>query len=238
MPGWGISPNNSRWIPCRRYRKSFFLPGKVLSRYFRKRFLLHLRKSFQKGKLQFHGELESLGHPVAFEALCQKASRMEWVVYAKPPFGGPEQVLKYLARYTHRVAISNRRLLSMEDGQVTFEWKDYADGNQTKTITLEAVEFIRRFLLHVLPSGFVHIRHFGFLANRKRKEKLALCRSLLDGSQTVSESGADSSGVRDSDSAEQPRRCPVCKIGRVVRIQVLTAAACVCLPAPLIADTS
>ena len=104
---------------------------------------------------------------------------MEWVVYAKRPFGGPEQVLKYLARYTHRVAISNRRLLSMEDGRVTFEWKDYAAGNQTKTMTLEAVEFIRRFLLHVLPSGFVHIRHFGFLANRKRKEKLALCRSLL-----------------------------------------------------------
>jgi len=238
VPGGGISPDNSRWIPCRRYRKSFFLPGKVLSRYFRKRFLIHLRKSFQKGKLQFHGELESLGHPVAFEALCQKASRMEWVVYAKPPFGGPEQVLKYLARYTHRVAISNRRLLSMEDGRVTFEWKDYADGNQTKTMTLEAVEFIRRFLLHVLPSGFVHIRHFGFLANRKRKQKLALCRSLLDGSQAVSEPGAHSSGTRDSDSAEQPRRCPVCKIGRLVRIQVLTAAACVCLPAPLIADTS
>jgi hypothetical protein len=238
VPGGGISPDNSRWIPCRRYRKSFFLPGKVLGRYFRKRFLIHLRRSFQKGKLQFHGELEPLGHPVAFEALCQRAGRMEWVVYAKRPFGGPEQVLKYLARYTHRVAISNRRLLSMEDGRVTFEWKDYADGNQTKTMTLEAVEFIRRFLLHVLPSGFVHIRHFGFLANRKRKEKLALCRSLLDGSQAVSEPGADSPGVRDSDSAEQPRRCPVCKIGRLIRIQVLTAAACVCLPAPLIADTS
>jgi hypothetical protein len=197
-----------------------------------------LRRSFQKGKLQFHGELESLGHPVAFEALCLKARRVEWVVYAKRPFGGPEQVLKYLARYTHRVAISNRRLLSMEDGRVTFEWKDYAGGNQTKTMTLEAVEFIRRFLLHVLPSGFVHIRHFGFLANRKRKEKLALCRSLLDGTQALSGPGADSPTVPDSDSAEQPRRCPVCKIGRLVRIQALTAAACVCLPAPLIADTS
>jgi hypothetical protein len=238
VPGGGISPDNSRWIPCRRYRKSFFLPGKVLSRYFRKRFLIHLRRSFQKGKLQFHGELESLGHPVAFEALCQKAGRMEWVVYAKRPFGGPEQVLKYLARYTHRVAISNRRLLSMEDGRVTFEWKDYADGSQTKTMTLEAVEFIRRFLLHVLPSGFVHIRHFGFLANRKRKEKLALCRSLLDGIQGVSGPGADSPTVPDSDSAEQPRRCPVCKVGRLIRIQALTAVACVCLPAPLIPDTS
>ena len=107
------------------------------------------------------------------------------MVYAKRPFGGPELVLKYLARYTHRVAISNRRLLSMQDGRVTFQWKDYADGNPIKTMTLEAVEFVRRFLLHVLPSGFVHIRHFGFLANRKRKEKLALCRSLLDGSQAV-----------------------------------------------------
>jgi len=175
---------------------------------------------------------------VAFEALCQKAGRMEWVVYAKRPFGGPEQVLKYLARYTHRVAISNRRLLSMQDGRVTFEWKDYADGSQTKTMTLEAVEFIRRFLLHVLPSGFVHIRHFGFLANRKRKEKLALCRSLLDGTQAVRGPGADSPTVHDSNSAEQLRRCPVCKVGRLIRVQALTAAACVCLPALLIADTS
>ena len=238
VPGGGISPDNSRWIPCRRYRKSFFLPGKVLSRRFRKRFLIHLRRSFQKGKLQFHGELESLAHPVAFEALCQKAGRMEWVVYAKRPFGGPEQVLKYLARYTHRVAISNRRVLSMENGRVTFEWKDYAAGNQTKTMTLEAVEFIRRFLLHVLPSGFVHIRHFGFLANRKRKEKLALCRSLLGASQAVSEASADSPGSRDSASEERLRRCPICKTGQLIRIQVLTAAACACLPAPMISDTS
>ena len=132
------------------------------------------------------------------------------MVYAKRPFGGPEQVLKYLARYTHRVAISNRRLLSMEDGRVTFEWKDYAAGNQTKTMTLEAVEFIRRFLLHVLPSGFVHIRHFGFLANRKRKEKLALCRSLLAAPQAVSDASTDSPGSRDSASEERLRRCPLC----------------------------
>src|SRR6185369_13537435 len=158
--------------PCRRYRKSFFLPGKVLSRCFRKRFLIHLRKSFQKGKLQFHGELESLGHPVAFEALCQKAGRREWVVYAKPPFGGPEQVLKYLARYTHRVAISNHRLLKVEDGRVFFTWKDYARENQVKTMALPAIGFIRRFLLHVLPSGFLRIRHYGLLANRHREEKL------------------------------------------------------------------
>jgi hypothetical protein len=238
VPGGGISPDNSRWIPCRRYRKSFFLPGKVLSRFFRKRFLVHLRRSFQKGKLQFHGELESLAQPAAFEALCQKAGRREWVVYAKRPFGGPEQVLKYLARYTHRVAISNRRLLSIENGRVTFEWKDYAAGNQTKTMTLEAVEFIRRFLLHVLPSGFVHIRHFGFLANRKRKESLALCQSLVAASPLVSEVSVDSPGSHDATTEEQPHRCPVCKTGRLIRIQVLTAAACECLPVPRIADTS
>jgi Putative transposase/Transposase zinc-binding domain len=238
VPGGGISPDNSRWIPCRKYRKSFFLPVKVLSAFFRKRFLIHLRRAYRKGKLQFHGELESLASPTVFEALCQKAGRLKWVVYAKRPFGGPEQVLKYLARYTHRVAISNRRLLSMEGGRVTFEWKDYAAGNQTKTMTLEAVEFMRRFLLHVPPSGFVHIRHFGFLANRKRKASLALCRSLLRAPQMVIEASANSPGDRDSAPKEQPRRCPVCKTGRLTIIQALTAAACACLPVPMIADTS
>jgi len=238
VPGGGISPDNSRWIPCRKYRKPFFLPVKVLSAFFRKRFLIHLRRAYRKGKLQFHGELESLAQPAAFEALCQKAGRLKWVVYAKRPFGGPEQVLKYLARYTHRVAISNRRLLSMEDGRVTFEWKDYAAGNQTKTMTLQAVEFIRRFLLHVPPSGFVHIRHFGFLANRKRKAKLALCRSLLRAPQMVIEASPNSPGNRDSAPKEPPRRCPVCQTGRLTIIQALTAAACACLPVPVIADTS
>ncbi|SPE38429.1 hypothetical protein SBA6_890003 [Candidatus Sulfopaludibacter sp. SbA6] len=231
VPGGGISPDNSRWIPCRRYRKSFFLPVKVLSRRFRKRFLIHLRRAFRKGKLQFHGELESIAQPAAFEALCRKAGQLKRVVYAKRPFGGPEQVLRYLARYTHRVAISNRRLLSLTDGRVAFEWKDYADGNQTKTMTLEAVEFIRRFLLHVLPSGFVHIRHFGFLANRKRKEKLALCRSLLSARQTVI--GASAGSSSDGYSATQepaPHRCPVCKTGRMIFMQVLTTAALDCLP--------
>jgi hypothetical protein len=180
-----------------------------------------------------------LAQPAAFEALCQKAGHLKWVVYAKPPFGGPEQVLRYLARYTHRVAISNRRLVSLEDGRVTFEWKDYAAGNQTKTMTLEAVEFIRRFLLHVLPSGFVHIRHFGFLANRNRKEKLTLCRSLLGAPQMVVEASADPSSSRNSTTEEQStRRCPVCKTGRLIIIQALTAAACACLPAPMIADSS
>ena len=123
--------------------------------------------AFQKGQLSFHGELEPLAKPAAFAALCDQAGHPKWVVYAKPPFGGPEQVLKYLARYVQRAAISNSRLISLENGRVTFAWKDYADGNQSKTMTLDAVEFIRRFLLQVLPSGFVGIRHFGFLDNRK-----------------------------------------------------------------------
>jgi hypothetical protein len=236
VPGGGISPDHSRWIAC---RNSFFLPVKVLSRLFRKRFLIHLRKAFQKGKLQLHGELQSLAKPAAFEELCDRAGKIAWVVYAKRPFGGPEQVLKYLARYTHRIAISNRRLISMANGQVTFEWKDYADGGQTKTMTLEAVEFIRRFLLHVLPSGFVHIRHFGFLANRKRKASLALCRSLLPTRQTVTETVAASSNDCDSTIVDEAsHRCPVCKIGRMIFIQVLTAAALACLPAPMVANTS
>jgi hypothetical protein len=237
VPGGGISADNSRWIPCRKYRKSFFLPVQVLSAFFRKRFLRHLRRAFQKGKLQFHGELAPLAQPAAFEALCQRAADVKWVVYAKRPFGAPEQVLKYLARYTHRVAISNQRLLSLEDGRVTFEWKDYAAGHQTKTMTLEAVEFIRRFLLHVLPSGFVHIRHFGFLANRKRKEKLALCRSLMDASPMAIEAGADS--PRDSTLEERlSRRCPVCQNGRLILVKLLTAAACASLLARMIPDTS
>jgi len=161
------------------------------------------------------------------------------VVYAKRPFGGPEQVLKYLARYTHRVAISNRRLLSLTDGRVTFEWKDYADGNQTKAMALEAVEFIRRFLLHVFPSGFVHIRHFGFLSNRRRKVKLALCRSLLPARQAAVENSADSATNRDSPAEEaMARLCPVCKVGRLMFVQALSGEGLDSLLTPTVADTS
>jgi hypothetical protein len=236
VPGGGISPDRSQWIAC---RNSFLLPVKVLSRFFRNRFLIHLRKAFQKGKLQFHGELQSLAQPTAFEELCDRAGKIAWVVYAKRPFGGPDQVLKYLARYTHRIAISNRRLRSMADGRVTFEWKNYADGGQTKTMTLEAVEFIRRFLLHVLPSAFVHIRHFGFLANRKRKASLALCRCLLHTRQTAAEAGAESTSDCDSTPVELvSHQCPICKIGRMILIEALTAAALACLGAPMAANTS
>jgi hypothetical protein len=219
VPGGGISPDGARWVGCK--KKSFFLPVKVLSSRFRNLFLMYLRNASQAGRLKFHGEMAALASPPAFEALCRQARRIEWVVFVKPPFGGPEQVLKYLARYTHRVAISNRRLLSMEDGHVTFEYKDYAGGNQTKIMTLAATEFIRRFLLHILPSGFVRIRQFGFLANRARGKKLALCRALLGAvpprKPTVLD---DSSRVEERDD----KRCPACKTGHLVLIGIVPNA--------------
>lgn len=221
VPGGGIGPDGARWISC---RKSFFLPVRVLSRLFRRTFLTYLRKAFRQGKLKFHGEMAGLAEPAAFEALCRQASRIEWVVYAKAPFGGPEQVLKYLARYTHRVAISNRRLLSMEDGRVNFEWKNYAGGNKTKTMTLNVVEFIRRFLLHILPGGFVRIRQFGFLSNRVRREKLALCRALL-AAEPATASLASSSGDAKTEDRDRTT-CPVCKSGHLIRIETIPPATC------------
>lgn len=218
VPGGGISPDGSRWIFS---RKKFFLPCKVLSRQFRRTFLAYLQKAFRKGNLRFYGESAKLAAPDAFEAFCRQASNIEWVVYAKPPFGGPAQVLKYLARYTHRVAISNRRLVSLEDGKVSFQWKDYADGDQTKTMTLDAIEFIRRFLLHVPPAGFVRIRHYGFLANRVRKEKLAQCRSLLETRSLAEERDIDR--PRAKESREDLRRCPVCGIGKLVLVSFVVA---------------
>ncbi len=152
--------------------------------------------------------------------MCEKAADIEWVVHLKPPFGGPERVLKYLARYTHRVAISNHRLRSLENGRVSFDWKDYADHNRSKTMTLDAVEFIRRFLLHVLPSGFVRIRQFGFLANRVRKEKLEQCRALLAARQPHT---TIDSHDRPHAELEDPHRCPVCKLGRLIVIEFLSA---------------
>ena len=218
VPGGGISPDGDRWIGCK--KKSFFLPVNVLRSRFRRLFLIYLRKAFQEDRLNFHGEMAGFAQPAAFEAMCQQAARIKWVVFVKPPFGGPEQVLKYLARYTHRVAISNRRLLSMEEGRVTFEYKDYADDNKTKVMTLEATEFIRRFLLHILPSGFVRIRQFGFLANRARGKKLAICRALLRATPPAKTAAIDQSRKVEDDR----RRCPACKIGHLVLIRVVPVA--------------
>jgi hypothetical protein len=169
--------DGTRWIAC---RPGFFLPVRVLSRLFRRLFLDELRAAFEAGNLAFFGELAGLAEPTALGRRLRELRRIEWVVYAKPPFGGPAQVLAYLGRYTHRVAITNSRLISMAGDRVTFGWKDYRHHGKFKVLTLDAHEFIRRFLLHTLPDGFHRIRHYGFLANGHRAEKLALCRKLLD----------------------------------------------------------
>ena len=217
VPGGGISLDGSRWITCR--KSSFFLPVCLLSHRFRQKFLRQLEQAFRNGMLRLCGELRPLADLAAFRTLCEKAARSKWVVHVKPPFGGPERVLKYLARYTHRVAISNHRLQSLEQGRVTFEWKDYADRGRTKNMTLDAVQFMRRFLLHVLPSGMVRIRQFGFLANRVRKQKLELCRTLLAVLQPPAPVGSDSS---DPDLPDT-HVCPVCKHGRMIIIELLSA---------------
>jgi hypothetical protein len=160
-------------------RPGFFLPVKVLSKLFRRLFLKHLDAAFQAGRLHFFNALEMLAQPRNFTRLLAELRGIGWVVYAKPPFGGPEQVLAYLGRYTHRVAIANSRLVKLEDGQVSFRWRDYRQQALNKVMTLTAEEFIRRFLLHTLPDGFQRIRHYGFLANGHRADKLALCRRLL-----------------------------------------------------------
>jgi hypothetical protein len=152
---------------------------KVLSRVFRGKFVAGLKRLFRQHRLGFHGKLEPLREPRPFHAFLRQLFRQDWVVYAKPPFGGPEHVLQYLARYTHRVAISNHRLVSLADGKVTFLWKDYAHGNKKRKMTVTTDEFLRRFLLHVLPRGFVRIRHFGFLSARRRRESIAVSRQVL-----------------------------------------------------------
>ncbi|WP_374503307.1 IS91 family transposase [Zoogloea sp.] len=179
VPGGGLSPDGERWIACRR---GFFLPVRVLSRLFRRRFVEELEKLYRVGRLQFFGEHEDLTDASAFGRWLVPLKRCEWVVHAKRPFAGPEAVLAYLSRYTHRVAISNRRLVAMDEKGVSFRWKDYRAQGRTrlKTMTLAADEFMRRFLLHVLPTGFHRIRHYGLLANAGRQHHLAKARVLLD----------------------------------------------------------
>jgi hypothetical protein len=214
VPGGGLSPEGTRWVAC---RPGFFLPVRVLSRLYRGKFLAFLQEAFEQRQLGFHGQQQGLADPAAFQNWLASLRQTDWVVYAKRPFGGPEQVLKYLARYTHRVAIANHRLVQMEDGKVSFHWKDYADGSQQKTMALDAVEFIRRFLLHVLPSGFVRIRHYGLLANRHREEKVALCRTLLSRPQPEEASVAETPTEPPvHGSGECPERCPVCGKGRLI----------------------
>ncbi len=219
VPGGGFSSDGSTWVSC---RDNFFLPVRVLSRVFRGKFMAGLRRARQKGQLVFLGAQAGLSEVAAFEEWLDQSVRNEWVVYAKAPFGGPEQVLKYLARYTHRVAISNQRLLSCEEGQVTFRWKDYADGSAQKAMTLSADEFLRRFLTHVLPRGFVKIRHFGFLANRYRQQQLALARKLLNVAEAPPPTTAcPPIAIGDTDDEGDAIRCPACGQGRLHDIEQL-----------------
>src|ERR1700730_6991961 len=221
VPGGGLSPDRTQWISC---QAGFFLSVRVLSRLFRRLFLEYLLKAFDAGKLEFFSFLELLRDRSSFLDYLAPLREAEWVVYAKRPFAGPEQVLDYVGRYTHRVAISNNRLLDIAESKVTFRYNDYRHDAQHKTMVLEAHEFIRRFLLHVLPDGFQRIRYYGFLANRYREQKLAHCRELL---------GMAAPGRRALKVTKDYReryeeltgfplwQCPVCHRGRMLVIEIL-----------------
>jgi Putative transposase/Transposase zinc-binding domain len=216
IPAGGLSLEHTHWVKS---RDQFFLPIKVLSRVFRGKFVAALQCAFREGHLRFSGNLTLLAQPKTFAAWLRPLFRKDWVIYSKPPFGGPQHVLQYLGRYTHRVAISNHRLISFADGKVTFRWRDSAHQNQQRLMTLSVDEFLRRFLLHVLPKGFVRIRNFGFLANRRRTVSLPLCFQLLS-SRSASHTGQDSS---TADGAKDLWRCPQCA-GPMVVIERLTPA--------------
>jgi Putative transposase len=204
----GVALDGSRWIDS---SPRFFLPVRVLSEVFRGKFCEQLHELFQQDRLQFHGLLQQLASPGAFNNLLWQLSQKDWVVYAKAPFGGAEHVLNYLARYTHRVAISNHRLVAFQDDRVSFRWRDYAHGGKKKVMTVSAHEFLRRFLLHVLPGGLVRIRHFGLFANRRRGAALERCRVLLGTAPCL-------------DPPEPPTlRCPACS-GIMLVVERLTHA--------------
>jgi predicted Zn-ribbon and HTH transcriptional regulator len=216
IPAGGLSPDHRRWV---RPRYPFFLPVRVLSRIFRGKFLAGLKRLHRRKKLQCAGPAAALADPRQFAKLLRRLHRHDWVVYAKPAFGGPMQVLRYLGRYTHRVAISNHRLLAFDEDRVTFRWKDYARGGKQGQMTLAPMEFLRRFFLHVLPKGFVRIRHFGFLANRFRASRLALSRHLLASSSATVER-AGTCDVRSENACLW--HCPRCGASMIV-IQRFTA---------------
>ena len=224
VPGGGLT-TQGRWVSC---RPGFFLPVRVLSTMFRGKFVAHLRAAYEACQLRFQGALRYLRDPQAFAECLDRAMATSWVVYSKPPFGGPVQVLKYLARYTHRVAIGNRRILAVGEAGVRFRCRDRGNSGRTRTMLLPGIEFLRRFLLHVLPRGFPRIRHYGLLGNRKRATKLALCRLQLGvpmpsppATVTVAPCGIATDW------------CPRCHSGRLVRRPLLIS-----MPAPEVADTS
>ena len=221
LPAGGLAPDGTQWRPCRPH---FFLPVRVLSRRFRRLYLAGLEQTYAQGQLSLMGRCRDLAEPTPWQRLLATLRDQEWVVYAKEPMQNPQHVLKYLARYTHRVAISNHRLVALEDGQVTFRYKDYQRGHHLRTLTLAAVEFLRRLMLHVPPHGFHRLRHFGFLANRVRQEKLAQCRTLLGRATPPQARGkaVDLDLKPPEGAAGEPGTvCPVCQHGRMQLIQTL-----------------
>ncbi len=214
VPGGGLSPDGQRWISC---KPGFFLPVRVLSRLLRGKLLAFLKQAYDREDLSWTGGLASLADPQKFARFLSPLYQKEWAVYAKPPHNGPEQALKYLARYTYRVAISNERIESLDDGQVTFRYKDYAHGHRLRRMTLTAHEFLRRFMQHVLPRGFVRIRSFGLLAYRERAEQLALCRRLLHVVESKSTAGSEEAVVSSAADVELTR-CPFCGQGTLLLI--------------------
>ena len=220
VPGGGPSLDGSHWVAC---RPGFFLPVRVLSRRFRTLYLRYLEQAYATGKLQFHGDLQPLSEPQAFARYLAPLRQAEWVVYSKPPFGGPERVLDYLGRYTHRVAISNDRLQELKDGKVTFTYKDYKHENRQKVMTLMADEFLRRFLLHVLPNGFQRIRHYGLLGNRHRAKNLARCRALLGVLTLGTQPQPDYSERYRQLTGRDLLQCPQCQSGQMHRVAVIPA---------------
>ncbi len=226
VTGGGLSSCGDNWVSC---RKGFFIPVRVMSALFQGKFLDHLRTIFESGDLIFPGGISHLGQPHAFEMFRRRLYHKKWIVYCKPPFDGVNGVLQYLGRYTHRIAISNNRIIEAENDNVSFWWRDYADGDKQKVMTLQADEFIRRFLLHVLPNRYVRIRHFGLLANRKRKDNISACREFLGNHKTV---------TKEKDKPETWQEqllricgidvttCPVCKKGKMIRIEVLPPRRC------------
>jgi len=214
VPAGGLALDGTAWVPC---PKRFFLPVRVLSRFFRRTFLTALRQAATQERLSMQGQCQRWSALSAWRQFLTTMQQTEWVVYAKPPLAGPPLVLRYLARYTHRVAITNRRLLACDNGQVTFRWKDYQRGNRQRLMTLDAVEFIRRFLLHVLPRGFKRMRHYGFFANGRRKVTLPRCRQLL-GQAPLSPPETSSAVNAIATASTSPSRsegCPVCRVGRM-----------------------
>jgi len=232
-PGGGLSPDGARWISC---RKGFFLPVRVLSRLFRRLFLERLVAAHDAGRLHFFGALASLAARDAFDAHLAPLRTAKWIVYAKRPFGGPEAVLAYLSRYTHRVAIANSRLLAFDGGAVTFKWKDYRrdERDRYKTMTLDAQEFIRRFLIHVLPTGFHRIRHYGLFASAARAKNIVRIRELLaasEGPQQRQAARADADKAGHAEPAASSRQCPCCG-GRMILVEIFARGCAPCSVAP------